>query len=268
MGDQTPRAPGRKRASPWQTRVHKSGFIYVRFTVRGHEVDRSTRTRDPEEAQRIAAEIYSTETAGRGRASGTSAGEPLEDVTPAWILEISAGEVDRATANSYASFANQWARFFGTTDRLTMPEIAKYIGTRLGRVLRKSIRKDLSALRGFLDWLVRQGGIDVAPVVPAIPRGKGGVRSNPRRKLTGKVWTREQIEALIAACDEWSQRRARGSDVGRFRVRDYAIVLWETGSDPRRWRCSSVSTSWWSGGRRNSGSPRPSTSSATNVTCL
>lgn len=206
---------GTKPSLPFRLHTHRSGTIYVRWAG----VDRSTGTKDPLEALTRAQEMW----ARRDECTfPAKAAIPLFPVAEAWLLTHN---VDPATANIYKGYARLWDAFFHTLDAIP-GKVDEYSYKRLDEVLRKTVRKELSALRMFTRWCVRTRRLLRPVEVPLPPREMKGVRVNEERKRTGTLLTVPQVQAVLAALPEHSERAPR------FIVRDFFIVLYETGLRP------------------------------------
>jgi integrase len=85
------------------------------------------------------------------------------------------------------------------------------------------VRKELSALRQFCDW----SGIDVE--IPGLPKhGHPGKRAKNARKPKAHILDPAQIEKVLAALPQQGLRRQGDTSTLPW-VRDFFIVLWETG---------------------------------------
>lgn len=141
-----------------------------------------------------------------------------------WLASLD-GMLDQTTVASYVMYARaHFLPFFRTLDRITTPGGSDYVRTRLRKVQATTIRKELSALRGFLTWCVEHGFLDAAPIVKSVPKKATGTPDDKRRKVGGWVdLTPEEAAKIIALLPE----RKRGRP-----IRAYYAVLWETGLRP------------------------------------
>lgn len=213
------------------------GTYYLRFThprtgVR-HKV--SLRTKDPAEAHRTAPETYSRLISGtdgpRPRASIRLQVALLELCT-GWLDSLE-GQLAASTRDVYEDYAAaHWLKRWKWVHELTSEACARYVRDRLKLVTRKSVRKEASALRGFLAWLKEQKAILEVPTFDLPPKVAG--QRARRRRMPVPLSARE-VRALLELLPEESGRvvRKRGPWQGlRFPVRDYARFLWETGLRP------------------------------------
>lgn len=188
-----------RQAQGWQL-VWRRGIARVRFSHEGTRHEISTGSRDPREAHRTAARIYSDVVTGRvKRSSGGLAHPqlPLAELAADWIAAIEP-ELGRGTPDTFTVYAGHWARFFGRVGELSTPRCAQYIRARLREVQAGTVRKELSALRRFAGWLVERGYLAEAPEVPAVPRKALGTKKEGRRGRAAEL-TLDECRALLAA---------------------------------------------------------------------
>ncbi len=201
---------------------------HVRFTHGGHRYEISTGERDPLRAAREAAQIYARTVSGRARRlSRLKSTSPLDELVADWIADYEAGHERRSARNAQLVATAQWiTRWRGIHD-ITTESGSDYQRDRLREVTRSSVQKELSMLRQFLEWC-EERGFGEAPEIKAPPTRATGVRSGPQREKA-VVMTEAQAKAVLRALPVLSERTHTGR---RFRVRDYFIVLWETGLRP------------------------------------
>ena len=96
---------------------------------------------------------------------------------------------------------------------------------RLRRVLRKTVRKEVSALVAFFRWAVTRKYLAAAPPRPVLPAGETGVRSGKQRAAPVDIDAVE-ARAIIDALPEWSTDSPRKGQPA-FRVRDPHDFMWE-----------------------------------------
>jgi hypothetical protein len=140
--------------------------------------------------------------------------------------------------------------FFVDTDGLTRKRVAAYIRERLAVVTVATVKKERTALRGFIEWalvaeeldppdwaderpndpsLLDGWAIDVVnALVPRIPKRARGVAFKQRRRVASFDLEPGQVQALIEALPEWSTSKR----VGPFPVRARFIVAYETALRP------------------------------------
>lgn len=199
-----------KAKIPWRLHTHRSGLQYVRFRHAGHDYDRSCKTHDPITALGAAQEIYDSVVSGRApRIKGATSLGPLTD---AWLREVRGRRITDDTAAIYGGYARQWADFFETLEQVTTERARQYAYMRADKVLRKTIRKELSALRMFLKWCHFSDRLPVVPLIPLPDPEIRGVRVNPERKRTGRLLTVEEVPRLLAVLPEKGKRGGRPQD--------------------------------------------------------
>ena len=210
-------------AEAWKLVLPPGRTVYsVRFRWQGVRHFKGTGRSDPGEAAQEAARIYAETVSGRVVDLSVSA--DLTD-TAADFLEhyrtLHAGGTAE-TAEMY--FTAHVIPHFRSLERFTPPVYASYISSRIQRVTRSTVRKELSALRQFRGWLQTQG-IEL-PDVPALPKnGNPGVRAPNARKRRATIITPAEVQTILAAMPERSRR------TGAW-VRPLFTVLWETGLRP------------------------------------
>jgi integrase len=165
----------------------------------------------------VATEFHAAVTGGIGP-DAAIAGMGLEVLLEAWSEAVGA-QVCRATADTYALYARRhFVPFFETLDRIKPPRVAEYTRARLGEVKRRTLLKELSALRGFLAWCVEVGHLAEAPRVPSPPARAQGHAVHDRRVVELEA---EEVAAILAHLPE----RGRGGS----RPRAFYELMWETG---------------------------------------
>jgi integrase len=91
-------------------------------------------------------------------------------------------------------------------------------------VLKQTVNKELSALRGFLAWCEEQGYVDAAPLIAKPPRRAAGTHFEKRRRGKPTEIEPEEACALVNRLPEWSA----SPRVARFPVRARFAVAFET----------------------------------------
>ena len=178
-------------------------------------------------ARRLYAESVS------GRRGLAAIGGPrigIVEITAPWLDSLD-GVLDPLTIDAYEMYAvRHWAPFFVTFERITAATVNDFWRARLRVVQRGTVKKELSALRGFLRWAKEREYITEIPVVEDPPERSLGVRSATRNPKGAPLeLTREQVDAVLKALPEWSAGGGRGP---RFRVRDRFVVAYETALRP------------------------------------
>jgi integrase len=121
-----------------------------------------------------------------------------------------------------------FAPFFMTLGGFTDDACSRYVSHRLRTVRRSTLQKELSALRWLGEWCADQGFLSRAPNIPKPRRGAVGTSYHVRRRGQAEEFSREEIEAVIAALPEFSSSKR----VTSFPVRARFIVAMETGLRP------------------------------------
>lgn len=224
---------GRPRTA-WKLRVPKPGRQHytVRFTDRsGAPREYTTGESDPGKAAVVAADLYARDLVTKPGAGGRiNPHLALDEHMSQWLASLETTH-DPETIVTYTAYAHRFIQFFGNAlARITVPRMGDYQRTRLGEVTVSSLRKERSAMNGFLLWCEEQGLIteETRPRWPRISKKALGTRSGPQREAPVDV-TPAQVNAFLAALPQWSRAR-RGSDA--FAIRARFIVAYETGLRP------------------------------------
>lgn len=179
----------------------KRGVWHVRFTIRGRRIERTTGERDQVRAAEVAARIYAHAVRhGVEHGSKVAPGAALTTEADKWLTEC-APLLDEETAATYALYARtHWAPAFGTVSGITRSSVERYRSERLTKVSASTVRKELSALRGFLRWV----GSEVP--VPGVPKRATGVRVQSRWRGTQEV-SPEEADRILALLEEPARSR-------------------------------------------------------------
>jgi integrase len=228
-------AKGRGRRVGWTLREHRlTGIFQVRFSWQGHRYEFGTGETDRGRAEEAAARRYAQVVSGR-RAPGSLTGPraPIEDAAGEWIASLE-GTLDPLTVRQYQMYvATHWAPVFPLLADLTAASVADYRAARLRVVQRGTVKKELSALRGFVRWCAEpgRGFLPEEFLIKNPPEKATGARDERRNpKPEPQVLTAAQVERVIAALPVWSTGNANVTR--RFRVRDRFRVAWETALRP------------------------------------
>ena len=152
-----------------------------------------------------------------------------------WLVAYRADHDDR-TAETYELYARaHFLPAFPSLSRIHSATIAEYARARLGKVLRKTVYKELGALRVFLRWCVERGLLDAVPEFPELAARATGVRAGPQRETPPELEA-HQVEAALAALPERS--------VHGWPVRARFVVAYETGLRPSTLDALSVPEHW------------------------
>lgn len=225
-------------SSGWKLRQRAPGHAYaVRFWLNGREHERSTGTADATAAAREASRIYADEV-GREphrKRPRTTAGLTLEEFVAAWLVALSSTH-DPGTCVTWELYARtHWLPHFEALHHLTEGGALDYMRARLLVVRGSTVRKELSALRNFVRWLVETGALAHEVRIPGVPKRAIGVAFEKRRRAAPVEMSPEESEALIAALPTWSNSRKLKDDQGnskQFPIRARFLVGYETGLRP------------------------------------
>ena len=217
-----------RRAEGWRLeRDPRNGVFRVRFSFAGRRRALSTGERDPVEAQARGTALYAETVSGRRRADspGPRCGpQPLDEVAADWLEAVESG-LDPATSAQYLMYVRaHFVPFFKTLDRVTAASAADYVRDRLRRVRRRTLLKELSALRGLLAWCVERGHLDEVPLIRA-----------PGKRVTGTPDTRRPHKTEPILLDEGEVTAILRHLPDRSRTgqpRAFFEVLWETSLRP------------------------------------
>lgn len=218
------------RAQGWKLRRDKrTGLFLVRFRnpTTGRRIQRSTGTADPVEAAAAAAKIYNDEIEGRSQRMRARTltivtnVDPLDVLAAQWLAAVDSS-LDPQTIETYGGYVRaHWMPAFRTLARLTEEACREYIRDRLRHVQAETVRKECSALRGFVAWLLEEKILRAPVVVPPVPASAVGVRTPGRSKAVRYDYTAEEMERTLAKLPERSRRG--------HPARAYYTVMWETG---------------------------------------
>lgn len=210
----------------WRNR--EGGPWSVRFTHGGRRYNLGTGRSDRGEAAHEAAVLWAEVVHGQRRPAQVAAGAPpLEDLLPTWCVDLKATH-DEKTVGTCELYSAWWLGFFGDTlASVTRESAASYTRARLQKVQRRTVLKELSALRTFLRWCVEKGHLVELPVIDVPPRKATGRVARPERKRQAVELSPDEVEAILAEVPEWSPGGKRG---GRSRC---ARATWS----PTRLRC-------------------------------
>jgi integrase len=215
-----------RRSDGWKLRIDpRTGQHIVRFRHEGKRYNLSTRERDPHRAAEEAARIYAQTVTGRRRLRRSPAEVvPFDAVAADWLASIESS-VDSQTWKSYELHVLAHLEpFFLSIDKVTTEAVEEYKRDRLRNVKRRTLLKELSALRGIVGWAVQCGHLEEPPMIANPPPKVQGI-PHPQGKRDAIVLTEEQVDAIIAALPLHAKR-------GGSSIRDRAIVSWETGLRP------------------------------------
>ncbi|HZS38609.1 MAG TPA: site-specific integrase [Polyangia bacterium] len=224
-----------RRPEGWKRyRNTPDGNWIVRFTHGGRRYNISTGKSDPGEASVTAAIIYTQVTSGRWKKRQSIAARrsprPLDELAAEWLADIEA-TLDSTTIAQYGIYVTaHWTPFFTSLSTITSETVEDYTRHRLRRVRRKTVLKELSALRGFLNWCKTKDLVGELPVIESPPKTSVGTPDTSRpHKNRFLVLTKDEINAVIAHLPEW---RSAPRAPRKYPVRSRFVVAWETALRP------------------------------------
>lgn len=219
----------------------RGGNWSVRWRIDGTRTELSTGETDRRAAETTARALYAEALKGRRvvqrRRSDRSGAHRITDTEVSeWLSET---PVRSSTRGLYEKYAGYW-----TTELLVLSDaaIASYIRRRLKEASGKSVRSELSALRGYVAWLTESGALARPVVVPALPAAALGTPQSGHR-VAAPHYTVEEIAAVLAALPERSGRAG-------FLVGPRCRLLYETGLRPSTVDALSVPEHWGKGATR------------------
>lgn len=213
----------------------------VRFTEGGVDVEKSTGERDRGKASRKAAEIYAEAISGivRPKLENYS----LVGLASDWVADYTMTHA-AGTALGAEGYMNTLTTYFEDFERFTEAGYAGYMRMRIATVSRATLRKELSALRMFVDWLKQEKGL-AFPEVPGLPKkGHAGARGKNARRRQATILSPAEVTRILAAMPD------RGPRSGAW-VRPFFTLLWETGLRPYSTLARLENPLHWSEGRRD-----------------
>lgn len=231
--------------------VWRDGYGIARFTWQKKREFISTGERDPARAQAKAEQIYAEVIGGKRRkvSAALRVLQPLDQLFAEWLASLE-GVLDESTIETYKDLyvATHFMPFFRSLDRAAdEAAIDTYGRARLRKVLRKTVYKELGALRGFLKWCKMEGFIDALPAFPEYPKTAKGKRAGKHRAKANEL-TEEQVVRAIHSLPMISDRISK-IDRRRFAVRPRFVVAYETGLRPASVDALEVPTHWRPGSK-------------------
>lgn len=204
-------------------------FWCVRFTINGKQHEPSTGEEDKERAAERAAQIYA-EAKLRGsvrtRRQAAVDSRQLGEAAAEWLSDVG-NLLDEQTEETYALYFEKYLTpFFGTVDAVVQGgAIDQYIKNRLEKVSAASVRKELSALRGFVGWAASDAKKLIPEVyVPGIPKRTVGTPVKGKQKVRTPV-SPDEMERILEAMPE-------RAPIGGWPVRARFVVMYETSLRP------------------------------------
>jgi integrase len=214
-----------RRPEGWKL-LKRGKYWHVRFTHAGRRWSVSTGEGDFGRAKEQAPRIYSDTVSGscggperqlgiRPQPDGASL-----DVTVARWLHSLEGRLDPDTITVYRrDYATKWLDRWSGLEQLRGPAASLFVQQRLQQVAASTVRKEASALRGFLQFAFGSQ----APEVPSVPKRALGTRK--LRPAKAVVVDPKKLQKAIDSLPEWSKPRLGK----RFPIRARIVVQYETG---------------------------------------
>jgi integrase len=226
--------------------VWRGGYAHARFTWQKRREFISTGERDPARAQVKAEQIYAEVIGGKRRrvSAAVRVLQPLDKLFAEWLATLE-GVLDVETIKTYrvTYVATHFLSFFRSFERVCDESaIDAYTRERIRKVLRRTLQKELGALKGFLRWCKMEGFIDALPRWPEMPRTAKGKRVGKQRAKANEL-SEEQVVSAIMSMPELSARISK-ADRRRFVVRPRFVVAYETGLRPATIDTLSIPEHW------------------------
>lgn len=204
-------------------------------------------------AQQAAEKRYAKLIAGRALAPServlTTA--TLEELGAMWLDAIET-PTNKPSVDVKGTYVRHWVAFASDDARVPSGELRwkgdtrtplerivsdaapeDYATDRIRRVLRKTVKKEISALVMFFRWAVTRKFLAAAPPRPLLALSEPGVRSGKQRSAPVDIDAVE-ARAVIDALPEWSSDKPKKGQPA-FRVRDPHDFMWE-----QTWRQATI----------------------------
>jgi len=204
-----------RRARGWTLRL-KGDTYQARFTVGGERFERSTGCSRVREANKKAATLYQEEIAKAtpGAARQRGAAESLTISLSRWSKELEHLKSDEwhTTLEVYAQA--HWIPRWQTAAEITSSSVAGYITERLAAGASPvTVRKELSGLRRFLFWALREKLLTELPGWES-PKGKSDFQA--------LCLTPAQVEKMLKLLP------TKATHPKHLPVREYYALMWTT----------------------------------------
>lgn len=231
----------------WTVRFREGRDAELRFTHKGRQEHINLGTRDRGEAYSKAPTAYAEfiERAARTPEQDTreliAAGKrSFASVGAEWLAEV-APKIREGTLDTYEVYVGTLDEAFDSIESATESAIETFIERRLAKVLRATLKHELSTLTRILRYSVKKAYLSAMPKVPRMPEGEDGTKCGKHRVKA--AWhTHEEVLALIAELPEWSRRNRKDCKRHPIRARfqfSYAMPIRPTTVDllevPTHW---------------------------------
>lgn len=217
----------------YKLRELPGGCWQVRFSHAGKRYELSTEELDLDRAEAKARQIYAAVISGRWAPGSQLAapGAPVWQVAAGWLDAIES-MVEKTTRKQYGIYVTaHWQPHFKEMEAFARPTmVPSYVRARLKSVRRRTLQKELSALRGFLAWCHEVGHLPEAITIPKLTvKSPGTPDQRKKHKSVPIELTVADVRAILALLPEMS----KGSRVRPpFPIRDFFTVCYETGLRP------------------------------------
>lgn len=225
-----------RRPESYVIRQESPGAICtVRFRVDGRRRELSTGTRDRAEADREGRRIYAEALGGGIVRSGARPSDFVltPRVAASWVASLA---LRPKTLADYEDFSGRWLRDLKRWDDAGL---AAYVRKRLREARSKTVRTEVSALRGLLRWLVETGELPELPLLPSVPKSALGTPSKQRTRVAAPELSKIETRKVLAKLPEKS---AKG-----WWVRPRCEFLYESSLRPSTVDALSVPEHWMPG---------------------
>lgn len=244
-----------RRAQGWRIRQRRPGdcftVVYWHPTEK-RQVEEGTGTSDPERAKEKAVELYANAAkrnpSSRGRKRCVTGPLPTADLAALWLTEVK-GLLDPGTIADYAMrLDSHVSKVFPSVLDFSTDKLKRYISDRLTKVQASTVRKDLSAVNGFLRWCVETKRLNGMPVVPGVPKRVLGTVYERASRAPAPELSPEEIRTFLDELPDLSERTS-SVDGYWFLVRPRFEFGYETGLRPGTLDKLSVPDHWTPGSK-------------------
>lgn len=189
-----------RQAEGYRLRLPRPGAAWaVRFRIDGRRRELSTGERDRGAADRQARAIYAAELSGHRVGPPAARFSLSKEVAAEWLASLA---LRPKTAGNYEEFTVRWIRRVRTWDARGL---TSYIQERLREARAKTVKSELSALRGLLRWLFETGEL-AEPIALSIPKAALGVKASRRTRVAAPELSVAEVNAVLRALPERSDK--------------------------------------------------------------
>jgi site-specific recombinase XerD len=219
----------------WSIRRRGEGRVWtVRYTLPdGTGDERSTGAHDREAALAEGARIYA-DAVRRAESSPVAVRQrrlvvDFPGALALWLASL-VNTHAKITLGVWEGWASHWIEYFGELHNITSGTCKDWVSSRLAKVKRQSVKRELAALRSFIRFAHERGLIPELVQIANAPRQASGTACAVRRRVAALPLTVQQVEAFLAALPETSEAPDNRADV--YPVRDRFRAQYETGLRP------------------------------------